>query len=230
MVTTVERGNIRLGALNQTISARVWLILFHAERGEFKQGARLGEDGLRLRQGVQGGDHERLWVQNAIGRLNVVKGDFDTAIEMLEPILPLCAQNFPVYFPRVASSLGAAYAASGQVERGVKLLRQADDQARSMSFEFGRTLVLAQLAEALLTMGDIAEARDKATEAVEIARDAGERGNAGWAACVLADVAARSGQREDAEACYRQALEIAQALEMAPLRARCMDGLRRCTN
>ncbi len=99
-----------------------------------------------------------------------------------------------------------------------------------MSFEFGRALVLAQLAEALLTTGDRAEAREKATEAIEIASDAGERGNEGWATCALGEVAYRSGQREDAEARYRQALEIAEALEMAPLRARCIDGLRRCTN
>ncbi len=112
----------------------------------------------------------------------------------------------------------------------MKLLRQAEDQARSISFEFGRALVLAQLAETLLTAGDIAEAREKATEATEIASDAGERGNEGWARCALGEVAYRSGQREDAEARYRQALEIAEALEMAPLQARCIDGLRRCTN
>ena len=120
--------------------------------------------------------------------------------------------------------------ASGQVERGVKLLRQAEDQARSMSFEFGRALALAQLAEALLTAGEILEPRDKATDAIKIARDAGERGNEGWATCMLGEVAYKSGQREDAEARYRQALEIAEALEMAPLQARCIDGLRRCTN
>ena len=226
----VERGKRFPGFLNQTVSARAWLVLFHAERGDFEAGERNGEDGLRLARSALCGDHERVWVRNAIGRLNVVKGDFGTTIETLEPVLAVCESKYPVYFPRVASSLGAAYAASGQVERSVKLLRQAEDQARSMSFEFGRALVLAQLAEALLTAGDIAEAREKATEAIEIASDAGERGNEGWVRCALGEVAYRSGQREDAEARYRQALEIAEALEMAPLQARCVDGLRRCTN
>ena len=226
----IERGKRFPGFLNQTVSARAWLILFHAERGDFEAGERHGEDGLRLAQSALCGDHERLWVCNAIGRLNVVKADFGTAIKILEPILAVCENKFQVYISRVASSLGAAYAASGRLEDGLSLLRQADDHGRSIGFKFGRALVLAQLAEALLTAGKISQAGDKATEAVEIAHDAGERGNEGWAMWVLGNLASRSGQPGHAESHYRQALEIAETLEMAPLRIRCMEGLRRRTN
>jgi class 3 adenylate cyclase/tetratricopeptide (TPR) repeat protein len=223
----VELGKRSAALLSHTINARAWLVLTHAEKGEFKQGIRLGGEGLQLLENVQAAKHDRLWMENAIGRLNVVKGNFAMAIEGLEPVWPFCESNFPVYIPRVASSLGAAYAASGNVDKGLELLRQADAQSNFSGFQFGHALVLSLLAEALFMAGKETEARDKATRAIEIARNAGERGNEGWAACVLGDITAQCIQRDDAKAHYNQGLEIAEALSMAPLRARCLRGLKR---
>ena len=149
------------------------------------------------------------------------------ALEGLEPVWPFCESNYPVYLPRVASSLGTAHAASGNVDKGLNLLCQADNQSSSTGFQFGHALVLSQLAEVLLMAGKETEARDKATRAIEIARYAGERGNEGWAACVLGDITAQCIQPDDAKAHYNQGLEIAEALSMAPLRARCLRGLKR---
>ncbi|MGI9356852.1 MAG: tetratricopeptide repeat protein, partial [Rhizobiaceae bacterium] len=222
----VELGKRGATVLSHTINARAWLVLTHAERGEFEQGIRLGCDGLRLLENVQAAKHERLWIEYAIGRLNVVKGNFEMAIAGLESVSPFCETNFPVYFPRVASSLGAAYAATGKFDKGLELLRQANDQSNSSGFQFGHALVLSQLAEALLISGKGTEAREKATGAIEIARNAGERGNEGWAACVLGDIAAQCIQLDDAKAHYNQGLEIAEALSMAPLRTRCLRGLK----
>jgi tetratricopeptide (TPR) repeat protein len=224
----VERGKRdAVGLLSHTINARAWLVLCHAERGEFDEGISLGATGLLLLKGMQGVKHECLWMEYAIGRLNVVKGDFAVALEGLEPVWPFCESNYPVYLPRVASSLGTAYAASGNVDKGLNLLCQADDQSSSTGFQFGHALVLSQLAEVLLMAGKETEARDKATRAIEIARNAGERGNEGWAACVLGDITAQCIQPGDAKAHYNQGLEIAEALSMAPLRARCLRGLKR---
>jgi len=64
-------------------------------------------------------------------------------------------------------------------------------------------------------------------QALAIAQEVGERGNAGWAACAIGDVAARDGRHEDAASGYHRSLEIAESLEMAPLQTRCLDGLRR---
>ena len=223
----IERGKRGDNLLNQTVSTRVWLVLLHAERGEFEQGLRLGHEALQLAQGVQGGDHERLWARNAIGRLRVVKGDFEAAIQTLEPVVLVSERDFPVYIPRVVSSLGIAYAASGSIEKGLRLLHRAEEKARSMSFRFGYALVLAQLAEVLLMADNVGEARTQAMHALEIAQKVGERGNAGWAACAIGDVAARNGRHEDAASSYHRSLEIAESLEMAPLRTRCLEGLRR---
>ncbi len=139
-----------------------------------------------------------------------------------------CESEYPVYIPRVASSLGTAYAASGNVDKGLKLLRQADDEASSTGFRFGHALVQAQLGEVLLMAGKEAEARDKATRAIEMARDAGEHGNEGWAGCVLGDIAAQCVRPDEAKAHYNRTLEIAEALGMASLRSRCLNGLSRC--
>lgn len=226
----IKRGKRdRVGLLSHTINARAWLVLSHAERGEFEAGLRLGDDGLQLLRNQQGSKHEWLWMENAVGRLHVVKGDFAMAIAGLEPVLAFCENNFPVYFTRLASSLGVAYAAAGDIGTGLKLLHQADDQANAIDFQFGHALVLSQLAEVLLKVGDRAEASEKATRAVELARDAGERGNEGWATCVLGEISAESVEPNDAKAHYSQALEIAEALSMAPLRGRCLKGLRRST-
>ncbi len=235
----VELGKRSAALLSHTINARAWLILTHAERGEFQQGIHLGDDGLRLLENVHwdvleqdrlvlegmGAKHDRLWMENAIGRLNLIKGDFAVAIAGLEPVWPFCERNFPVYIPRVASSLGTAYAASGDIDKGLELLRQADDQSSSSGFQFAHALVLSQFAEVLLMAGKEDEARELAMRAVETARDAGERGNEGWAACVLGDIAAQCTQPDAAAAHYARALEIAEALSMAPLRARCLKEL-----
>ena len=171
--------------------------------------------------------HDRLWIEYAIARLNVVKGDFIVAISGLEPIWPYCESKFPVYIPRVASSLGVAYAASGAIDNGLTLLRQADEQSRSSGFRFGYALVLSQLAEVLLMAGQDVEAHETALRAVEMARIAGERGNEGWAACVLGDTVARCTKPVDAKTYYVRALEIAEALSMKPLHGRCLNELRR---
>lgn len=226
----VELGKRGATVLSHTINARAWLILTLAEQGEYEQGIRLGAYGLQLLKDAQAAKHGRLWMENAIGRLNVVKCNFTLAIAGLEPMLPLCESNFPVYFPRVASSLGTAYAASGEIDKGLDFLRRANDQLSSSGFQFGHALVLSQLAEALLMAGKATEAQDSATRAIEIARNAGERGNEGWAECVLGDIADRCTQPDDAKAHYNQGLEIAEALSMAPLRTRCLRGLNRRPN
>jgi hypothetical protein len=63
--------------------------------------------------------------------------------------------------------------------------------------------------------------------AVETARRWGERGNEAWAFCSLADSASAGTNRSEAEASYREALAIAEALRMKPVQARCLDGLSR---
>ncbi|WP_262273628.1 adenylate/guanylate cyclase domain-containing protein [Microvirga yunnanensis] len=221
----VERG--ALGGMNQTISAHVWLTLFHTERGEFEAGAAEGETATRLAADPRCTEHDMVWVRIGLGRLQVVRGDFVRAIGTLAPALPLCEGDLVIYFSRVASSLGRAYAGAGRIEEGVALLQRADERARVIGFAFGHALVLAQLGEALLLADDFEQAQEIGRQAVETAQRWGERGNEAWARCLLGDIAASRRARQEGQAQYQKAVAIAEELEMAPVLARCSAGLNR---
>jgi tetratricopeptide (TPR) repeat protein len=221
----VECGRFGTG-LNQTISARVWLVLLHAELGEFAECIAQAAVAQRLSAQVEGawGLEGRVWLQLALGRSAVLEGDFAKAVEMLEPALAPCESEFVIYFSRVASSLGIAHARLGRLEKGVALLRQAAIQDQVIGFGFRFGLQLAQLGEALLLAGDAAGALDAGTRALEAARNSGEEASKGWALHLLGDIAARH-DWPGAEAYYREALDTAERLAMAPLRTRCLEGL-----
>ncbi len=221
----IERG--AMAGLNQTVSVRVWLTLFHAERGEFEAGAAEGDIAMRLAVQPRCSEHEVLWSRLGVGRLQVVRGDLVGAIETLTPALPLCKGDLTIYFPRVASSLGAAYAGTGRIDEGIVLLQQADEHARVIGHVFGHALVLAQFGRALLLTGDLDRAQEVGLRALEAAQRWGERGNEAWVRCLLGDVASARGERREAQTDYREALAIADHLEMAPVRARCSEGLTR---
>jgi tetratricopeptide (TPR) repeat protein len=221
----VERG--ALVGMNQTVSAHVWLTLFRAERGEFDAGAAEGEIAMRLAAHPRCSEHEIVWSRLGVGRLQVVRGDLTEAIETLAPALPLCEGELVIYFSRVASSLGTAYAATGRAAEGISLLQRADERARMIGFAFGHALVLAQLGGAFLLKGDPERAQEIGLQAVEMAQRSGERGNEAWAHCLLGDVAASRRARPAGQAHYQEALAIAEQLGMAPVRVRCLAGLNR---
>jgi class 3 adenylate cyclase/tetratricopeptide (TPR) repeat protein len=224
----VQRGSFFIGGLNQTVSARVWLALCHAELGEFEEGTARGKEAMRLtaRLGNSESEYEQLWSRLGLGRLYVVQGNFTSAIELLEPALLLCEKpDFAVFFQRIACSLGVAYAKADRIEVGLALLRRAVSQSRGIGFVFGRALALSQLGEALLLAGDSEQARATGLAAIETARGSGEQGNQAWALRLLGDVAAVQGDHAEARAHYREALVIAEQRGMVPVKALCLEGL-----
>ena len=78
----------------------------------------------------------------------------------------------------------------------------------------------------MLLAGDTGNAQEAAVRALEAARSSGEEGSEAWALWILGEVAARLDPPE-AAARYRDARAIADRLGMAPLRARCLEGLER---
>jgi tetratricopeptide (TPR) repeat protein len=221
----VERGAVP--GMNQTVSARVWLTLCHAELGRFEEGAAEGAMAMRLATHPRCSEHDVVWSRVGVGRLLVVRGEFMAAIATLTPALPLCKDELAIYFSRVASSLGSAYAAAGRVDEGLALLEQADNQARMIGFTFGQALVLAQLGAAYLLAGEADRAQKAGDRAVEAAQRWGERGNEAWALCLLGDVAAARGQWREAQVHYQKGLAVAGPLQMLPARGRCREGLDR---
>jgi tetratricopeptide (TPR) repeat protein len=81
------------------------------------------------------------------------------------------------------------------------------------------------LGEAARWCGRPQEAGRLAEEALSLARAHKEHGDEAWALRLLGDVASDREQLSEAEACYRDALALANALGMRPLAAHCRRGL-----
>ena len=87
--------------------------------------------------------------------------------------------------------------------------------------------VVACLSEAYLLAGRLEDARQRAAQALDLARQYQQRGNQAWALWLLGESTARqaSPEVEPAAGHYRQALALAEELGMRPLQAHCHRGL-----
>ena len=87
--------------------------------------------------------------------------------------------------------------------------------------------MVARLSEAYLLAGRLEDARQRAAQAVDLARQYKQRGNQAWALWLLGESTARqaSSEVEAAAGHYHQALALAEELGMRPLQAHCHRGL-----
>ena len=111
------------------------------------------------------------------------------------------------------------------------LFEAAVQQALAIKFMFGHSMVLSQFGRACHLAGRQDEAMAHAQDAINAARNSGERGNEAWACCSLGDLVSDGSTigptSEEAEEHYGMALAIADKLGMRPLRAHCLYGLSR---
>jgi tetratricopeptide (TPR) repeat protein len=130
-------------------------------------------------------------------------------------------------FPGQAVVLGAAYTLAGRVADAVSLLTQAMEQTIAMERIVGLTRCSLSLGEAHLLAGRLEEARQRAAQAVDLARQHQQRGHEAYALRLLGDIAAHRDPPDvtQAEAYFSQALALADALGMRPLQAHCHRGL-----
>src|SRR5262245_7438383 len=215
------------GVLLQSVASRAWLLLCLAELGAFAEGIALGEEGVRI---AEAADHafSRLAAYHGLGLLYFRQGALQQAIPVLERGLEVCqVWHIPLLFPWVASALGYAYALSGRSAEALPLLEQALEQATAMGMVGNLAFGMAGLSETYLWAGRLDEANQYAERALASARAYKERGNEGWSLRLLGAIAAyrEPPEVEPAEAAYRQALALAEALSMRPLQAHCHLGL-----
>jgi tetratricopeptide (TPR) repeat protein len=127
----------------------------------------------------------------------------------------------------MAANLGLAYTLEGRVASGLALAVQAVEQA--VAGGRPRTLVhtVVPLSEAYLLAGCLDEARQRAAQALDLARQYQQRGNQAWALWLLAESMARQASPEMGPAVghFQQALALAEELGMRPLQAHCHRGL-----
>ena len=110
------------------VRSRAFLAACHAELGTFAEGSALGEEGLRIAEAVAH-PASLMCASWGIGLLALRQGDLPRALPLLERAMGICQDaDLPVFFPRLAAALGAAYTLAGRVADAVPLLTQALEQ------------------------------------------------------------------------------------------------------
>src|SRR5262249_983681 len=122
---------------------------------------------------------------------------------------------------------GTAYALSGRVTDALPLLEQAVEDANVAGLLANQPLFIASVSQGYLLAGCWEAATQSAQRALELARAHKARGWEAHVLCIFGDVARHRDPpaSKEAEAHYRQALALADALGMRPLQAHCHLGL-----
>jgi class 3 adenylate cyclase/tetratricopeptide (TPR) repeat protein len=207
-----------------SVMSCTWLARCLAELGAFSEGLTHGEQGLRIAEAV---DHPNSLIQVCfdVGHVYLRKGEFPQAISRLERGLDICRiWDIPLMFYLVSSTLGYAYVQAGRVSNALPLLEQS---VATEGVEIQRGRVHIWLSEAYLRLDRLDEALALAARGLEFCRTHAQRGEQAWALRLLGEIHAhrRPPETEQAEAAYREALALAEALGMRPLQAHCHRSL-----
>jgi tetratricopeptide (TPR) repeat protein len=214
-------------ALVPAVHARAFLASCHAELGTFAEGRAVGDEGLRLAEAVAH-PASHMIASWGIGLLCLRHGDLPGALPLLEHAVGICQEaDLPAMFPRMAAALGAAYTLSGRVADAVPLVMRAVKQTIETELLDYQAFCQLALSEAQLLAGRQEDAHALAARTLALAHSHQERGHQAYALRLLGEIAAQlePPEREQAEAHYRQALILAEELEMRPLQAHCHRSL-----
>lgn len=229
----LQQQSLDLAELPGVLS-RAWLAWCLAEVGAFAEGTAYGEEGV---QSAEAADHPLSLAVACygVGLVYLYQGDVSKATARFERSLALCqGESLLPWFPLIAAGLGLAYARGGRAAAAVLLLKQAIERAAGQDFMGYQALRLTWLGEAYLVAGRLDEAYQSAERALQLAHDHHEHGSQARALHLLGAIATHREppHLEAAEAVYKQALALAEALGMQPLVAHCHLGLsalyRRC--
>ena len=218
-----RREGFEIPDLPRAVTSHAWLAMCHAVVGEYAEGIAMGEEAVRMAEAADQ-PMSRIVASAGLGLLYFYKGDFPKAIPALERGRAVCQSwGIQAYAPALASTLGASYILSGRVGEGLPLLEQnafkgaVGQPARAVSW----------LSEAYLLTGLVDDAMRLAQHALQLCRAQRSRGNEAEALRMCGEIATRREPREtaQAESSYRQALALAEELDMRPLQAHCHRGL-----
>jgi class 3 adenylate cyclase/tetratricopeptide (TPR) repeat protein len=203
-----------------------WLVWALAQSGAFAEAVQRAQEAIE----VAASSEQPLSLAVAsysAGFLAVHKGDLSGAIPLLERALELSERwNLTAWLPNFTSGLGYAYALSGRVAEGRRLLERSIEENERLGTMTAHAWQMTLLAECRLLQGDRTEALALARSAIELARTYQERGNEARAHAVMAEArACVEGEEPEALDAYRVAMRIAGELGMQPLLHRCHVGL-----
>jgi tetratricopeptide (TPR) repeat protein len=197
-----------------------WLAMAHAELGEFE------DADARAREATDTADASRepydvgvaSW---AAGTVALIQGAVDRAAAALGRARD-CAREGRAgdLVQLVAAPLAAALARSGTLDEATAIVGEWSATPERQRIEAGHARRLAWHAEVEALAGRLDHAASLARQAVDLARAHAERGDEAHALATLADVLA-SRDPVAAERASTHAHELAVALGMRPLAARC---------
>jgi hypothetical protein len=132
-----------------------------------------------------------------------------------------------IYLFSLAAAVGRVYVLTGRVKEGLALMTDAVDEAAAKKTALGQAVRLGWLAEGLFVAGELEPAWERAEQALDYSRRLKEKGQEVWMLHLLGDIAGRR-QPDDfpgAERFFRDAMAIAESLDMRPAVAHCHLGL-----
>jgi class 3 adenylate cyclase/tetratricopeptide (TPR) repeat protein len=236
-VEALQRGVQNLGANHRyerfgtaavlSVICRSHLVQCLAAMGRFSEGKIFGAEGIQIGEEA---DHATSMIHAtcSFGMLYLLQGELVQAISHLERSIELCrTASIPVYVPFTVSRLGCAYAHAGRVSEALPYLEQGVEESLSSGRAAFLALSMASLAEGYLFAGRMDEAVGAAEKALALSKQHKERGHEAWAMKLLGDTSMQEHRRDpdQAEARYRQALDLGRELGMRPLAAHCRMGL-----
>jgi class 3 adenylate cyclase/tetratricopeptide (TPR) repeat protein len=222
-----ERFGLPIFPTFPAVTSRERLARCLGELGEFAEGIKLGEEGMRIAEEL---DHppSLTGMCLGLGLLHMRRDDLDRAIPVLERGLAVGRRSsIFLYVFTLAAAVGRAYALTGRLAEGLALITEGVKGAASRNAVLAYAIRLAWLAEGHLVAGEYERAWDLAEEALDLSRRYKEKGQEAWTLHLLGQIAARRDPAdvEGAERLYRQAMTVAEALGMRPALARCRLGL-----
>ena len=176
-----------------------------AELGEFAEAERFAAEAAAL---TPTGDlpFGYALARMCLGQAEIVRGRPDAALRALDEALDVMERRgLPTWHPWGVAVRGYALALSGRVAEGTAGLERGIERAAALPYFFGHAQWIAWLGHAHLLAGRLDEARGRAEEALSLARRVGTRGGEAWALHVLAEAAARRGDRDATRDLVRRA-------------------------
>ena len=204
-----------------------WLAFSLADRGAFDAANSYLAEAQRAAETTQHA-YSRLIAWTLIGLAWIRRGRLARAVLPLERGLEACrTKHLTVWLPIPLSLLGLAFVRMGHVHEGLRLLEDGVALSRELGIRAYLAAWLVNLAEGYLADGQHQRARETARQALDMAREHGERGHEAQALHVLGDIAARGAPPDpgEARARYEEALHAARELGLRPLIASCLLSL-----
>jgi tetratricopeptide (TPR) repeat protein len=209
-----------------SVYARSWLVISLAELGRFGEAAEHASEAIRLAEPTQHAYTIGL-AHRAAGTLHLLEGDWATARSLLEHgVAVLRAGNVSLSLPPTVTGSAWALAQLGEASEALSRLREAEHAvANHATAGMLRAWDDHMLGRTYLLLGRLDEARRFGDRAVALLSS--QPGGVAHALHLLGDIATHPDGLDvaRAEACYRQALALAEPRGMRPLVAHCHLGL-----